>query len=134
MKSYQEIQITKHGAADVLKIHPFELSDPKENEVQIEVKGAGINFADIMMRQGLYPEAPKPPFVPGYEVSGKVLKVGPKVTKYRPGDRVMAACRFGGYTQGINVHELLVRKLPDGISFEAGAAIPVNYLTAWVGL
>jgi NADPH:quinone reductase-like Zn-dependent oxidoreductase len=107
---------------------------PLGGEVLIDVAAAGVNFADTMARVGLYPDAPKPPMVMGYEVAGTVAGVGPGVDGLRDGDRVMAGTRFGGYAEQVKVKAADVITLPDELSFEQGAAIPVNYATAWLGL
>ena len=128
------VAITKHGGPDVLQVQ--ERPDPVAGpgQVRIEVAAAGVNFADIMARIGLYPDAPKPPCVIGYEVAGTVLEVGPGVQGLTPGQRVMAGSRFNGYASQVAVSADDVVELPDGMSFEQGAAFPVNYATAWAGL
>jgi NADPH:quinone reductase-like Zn-dependent oxidoreductase len=103
-------------------------------EVRIDVKAAGINFADTMARVGLYPEAPKPPCVVGYEVAGDVESVGDGVESVNVGDKVMAGTRFGGQASMVTVPENQVFPLPDGFSYEQGAAFPVNYSTSYVAL
>ena len=90
--------------------------------------------ADTMARMGLYPDAPKPPSVVGYEVAGEVAAVGPGVDGLGPGDRVVAGTRFGGYAEQVVVKAADTVPLPDRLSFEEGAAVPVNYATAWAGL
>ena len=94
----------------------------------------GSNFADTMARAGLYPPAPKPPCVLGYEVSGVVEAVGPAVTGVQVGQRVMAGTRFGGQAEMVAVPEDNVLPLPDRLSFEQGAAVVVNYATAYGAL
>jgi NADPH:quinone reductase-like Zn-dependent oxidoreductase len=118
----------------VLKVE--ERPDPPAGpgEVRIDVKAAGINFADTMARVGLYPDAPKPPCVLGYEVSGVVESVGEGVTEYSAGDRVVAGTRFGGQASLVSVPEAQLLPLADRLSFEQGAAIPVNFATAYSGL
>ena len=113
-----------------------ERPDPEvgAGEVRIAVKAAGINFADTMARVGLYPDAPKPPSILGYEVAGEVESVGQGVTDWKPGDRVVAGTRFGGQASLVSVPEGQVLPLADRLSFEQGAAIPVNYSTAYCGL
>jgi NADPH:quinone reductase-like Zn-dependent oxidoreductase len=101
--------------------------------VRIRVRAAGVNFADIMMRIGLSPEAPRPPFVPGYEIAGVVEETGPEAA-FAAGDRVLAACRFGGYATQAVVPASQVRKIPDGMSDVEAAALPVNFMTAWIAL
>ena len=128
------IYISRFGGPEVLKLKEENNPEPSEGELQISVHAAGINFADLVMRVGLYPEAPKPPFVPGYEFAGVVKSIGRSVKDFKIGDRVLGACRFGGYTSELNTQALNVRKIPERISFEEAAAIPVNFMTAWVAL
>jgi NADPH:quinone reductase-like Zn-dependent oxidoreductase len=128
------IVITKHGGPNVLQVQ--EQPDPKlsAGEVRIDVAAAGINFADVMARIGLYPDAPKTPCVVGYEVAGTILELGDGVDGFAPGQRVFASTQFGGYASQVVVPAHNVVALPDGLSFEQGAAIPVNYGTAWAAL
>jgi NADPH:quinone reductase-like Zn-dependent oxidoreductase len=129
------VVITRHGPPEVLQVQERPAPDrPLGGQVAIEVAAAGINFADMMARVGLYPDAPKPPVVVGYEVAGTVLAVGPGVDNVQPGQRVIAGTRFGGYAEQVLVKAADTVPLPDDLSFEQGAAIPVNYPTAWAGL
>lgn len=128
------VVITKHGGPGVLETQ--EQPDPQlgAGEVRIDVAAAGINFADVMARMGLYQDAPKTPCVVGYEVAGTILELGEGVEGLTPGQRVFAGTQFGGYASQVVVPASDVVPLPDGLSFEQGAAIPVNYGTAWAGL
>ncbi|HEV3070983.1 MAG TPA: zinc-binding dehydrogenase [Solirubrobacteraceae bacterium] len=128
------VVLTKHGAPDVLKVQ--ERDDPPlaAGQVRIGVAAAGVNFADVMARVGLYRDAPKPPCVVGYEVAGTILELGEGVRDLIPGQRVVAGTQFGGYASQVVVPAEDVVALPDRLSFEQGAAIPVNYGTAWAGL
>ncbi len=128
------IVITKHGGPSVLQVQ--EQADPTlgPGEVRIDVAAAGINFADVMARMGLYQDAPKTPCVVGYEVAGTVLELGDGVEGFTVGQRVIAGTQFGGYASQVAVPAADVIALPDELSFEQGAAIPVNYGTAWAGL
>ena len=128
------VVLTGHGGPEVLQVQ--ERPDPAvgPGEVRIDVKAAGINFADTMARVGLYPEAPKPPCVLGYEVAGEVESVGTGVDAVKLGDRVMAGTRFGGQASMVSVPEGQVIPLDDSFSYEQGAAFPVNYSTAYVAL
>ena len=125
---------TANGGPEVLKVE--ERPDPPvgPGEVRIAVKAAGINFADTMARVGLYPDAPKPPCVMGYEVAGTVESVGAGVDGFAVGDRVMAGTRFGGQAELVSIPADQVLPLPEGLSFEQGAAFPVNYGTAYAAL
>jgi NADPH:quinone reductase-like Zn-dependent oxidoreductase len=128
------VVITKHGGPGVLEVQ--EMADPElgPGQVRIGVAAAGINFADVMARMGLYPDAPKTPFVVGYEVAGTILELGEDVSGLTPGQRVLAGTQFGGYASQVVVSAQDVVPLPEELSFEQGAAIPVNYATAWAGL
>ncbi len=125
---------TGNGGPEVLRVQ--ERPDPPvgPGEVRIAVKAAGINFADTMARVGLYPDAPKPPCVMGYEVAGEVESLGEGVSDFAVGDRVMAGTRFGGQVELISVPADQVLPLPERLSFEQGAAFPVNYGTAYAAL
>ena len=102
-------------------------------EVRVAVKATGINFADTMARAGTYPDAPPTPCVVGYEVAGEVESVGEGVEDFEAGDRVLAGTQFGGHAELVTVNAAQVRRLPEELSFEQGAAIPVNYATAYAG-
>jgi NADPH:quinone reductase-like Zn-dependent oxidoreductase len=106
----------------------------RDGTVLIDVKASGVNFADLMMTQGLYRDAPPLPFTPGYEVAGTVEKVGRGVTDINPGDRVIAATYFQGYATKVAADATKTFPLPSRLSFSQGAAILVNYFTAWVAL
>ena len=121
----QQIWITRAGPPDVLQVREASDLAPGPGEVRIRVHAAGINFADLMARVGLYPDAPKIPCVVGYEVSGVIDAVGSGVTRFSPGDRVFGMPRFGGYTDTLVVSEAQVFRMPAGMTFEQGAALPV---------
>jgi len=126
----RQLLIPRYGPPSVLTVR--EAPDPSVTggAVRIRVAAAGINFADLMARLGLYPDAPKPPCVVGYEVAGVVDAVGHGVAAPRIGDRVVALTRFGGYSDVVVVPSGQVFPLPTGWTFEEGAALPVTYLTA----
>jgi NADPH:quinone reductase-like Zn-dependent oxidoreductase len=127
--------ITKTGPPDVLQVRERPGPDaPGPGQLRIRVKAAGINFADLMARSGLYPEAPKPPCVVGYEFAGDVESVGEGVEEFASGDRVLGGTRFGGYAELVTVGEDELFPLPADWSYEEGAALPVNYATAYAGL
>src|SRR6476469_6420371 len=105
--------IPRHGAADVFEMREAPDPTPREGEIRIRVRAAGINFADILARIGLYPDAPKPPVVVGYEVAGVVDAVGEGVTGLHEGDRVLALTRFGGYADCVVVPVSQAFRFPD---------------------
>jgi NADPH:quinone reductase-like Zn-dependent oxidoreductase len=126
--------ITRHGPPEALQVE--ERPDPPvgPGEVRIAVKAAGINFADTLARIGLYPDAPKVPCVVGYEVAGEIESVGEGVDSHQVGDRVMAGTRFNGQAELLTVPSDQALPLPKKLSFEEGAAFPVNYGTAYAAL
>jgi len=126
--------ITEHGPPEVLKVLERPDPSPGPGEVRIAVKAAGINFADLLARLGFYADAPKPPCVVGYEVAGEVESLGDGVEGVSAGDRVLAPTKFGGYAELAIAPAMDVIPLPEGWSFEEGAAFPVVYATAYAGL
>jgi NADPH:quinone reductase-like Zn-dependent oxidoreductase len=122
------VVITKHGDLSVMQVQDRpDPPPPGAGQVRIAVRAAGVNFADHLARVGLYPDAPKPPMVVGYEVAGTIEAVGDGVDAARVGERVFAGTRFGGYAEIVNVQAADAVSLPDALTFEQGAAIPVNY-------
>ena len=127
----KQVFISGHGDPDRLELRDGPDPQPANQALRIRVRASGINFADILARQGLYPDAPKPPCVVGYEVSGRVDAVGADVPRDWIGKEVFALTRFGGYADTVVVPENQVFEKPAALSHEQCAAIPVNYLTAW---
>jgi NADPH:quinone reductase-like Zn-dependent oxidoreductase len=99
--------------------------------VRVRVSAAGLNFAEVMAAQGLYPDAPKPPCVVGYEVAGVIDALGEQTQGLTAGQRVLAMTHFGGHADAVCVPAEHVLGIPDAMSFEEAAAVPVNYLTAY---
>src|SRR5579884_1839528 len=128
------VVITGHGGPEKLQVENRPDPRPGPGEVRVEVAAAGVNFADVMARIGLYPDAPKPPCVVGYEVAGTVIELGAGVSGLADGQRVLAGTMFGGYASQVAVPAADVVPVPDSLSFEQAAAVPVNYATAWAGL
>lgn len=130
----KQIWITKAGPPEVLEVREAANPTARTGEVRIRVAASGVNFADIMGRMGIYRDAPDIPYVPGYEVAGTIDQVGQGVTGLKEGDEVVAATRFGGYSDVVSVpHRQVFRRL-EWMSVEDGAALPVNYLTAYLAL
>lgn len=127
----RQIWIPKAGPPEVLELRETRDPLPGPGEVRIRVEASGVNFADVMGRLGIYPDLPKMPVVVGYEVAGRVDAVGRDVETDWKGRDVFAMCRFGGYSDVVCVHESLVSTRPGGMSAQEGAALPVNYLTAY---
>ena len=130
-KSYR---ITKVGSLNNLRLVEEEITRPIDNEVCIEVKAIGLNFADVFTIMGLYRAAPKENFIPGLEFSGVVIDKGKNAENVNVGDKIMGSIRFGSYTTHINIDHRYVIKLPGGWSFEDGASFIVQGLTAYYAL
>ncbi len=127
----KQIWITRYGGPETLELREAALAPPAAGEVTVAVKAVGINFADLMARKGLYPDAPKPPCVVGYEVAGKVEALGPGVEPRWRDKEVFALTRFGGYSDKVNLPANQLFEMPSRLTFQEAAAIPVNYLTAY---
>jgi NADPH:quinone reductase-like Zn-dependent oxidoreductase len=127
----RQVVTTANGGIEVLKVQEAPDPKPAEGEVVVQVKAAGLNFADILARQGLYPDGPKKPCVMGYEVAGVIEAVGEGVDPQLAGKPVVAMTRFRGQAEKVAIaaNQLFVK--PESLSFELAAAIPVNYLTAY---
>lgn len=127
----KQIWISKAGPPEVLRLQEAVDPIPRNGEVRLRVEAAGVNFADVLGRMGVYPDAPKIPYVPGYEVAGVVDAIGQGVPNLKEGDHAFALTRFGGYSDVVCVPYKQAFKRFDWMSAEEGAAIPVNYLTAY---
>lgn len=125
------IWITKVGGPEVLEVREAPDPEPGPGEVRVRVKAAGLNFAEISARMGLYPDAPKIPCVVGYEAAGVVDALGDGVQGIAAGTRVMALIRFGAHADTLIVPAGQAIPIPDAMTFEEAAAIPVNYITAY---
>jgi NADPH2:quinone reductase len=124
------IIVTRSGGPEVLQVQDIPGPEPKENQVLVNVKVCGVNFADILMANGTYAAGPKPPFIAGREFSGKVLSTG---------EDVMGYVQANGFAERIVSRREFLWKMPNGWTYEQGAAFPVNYFTAffaywWAGL
>jgi len=128
----RQIVNTSNGSYDVLELQDVADLSPADDELLIEVKASGLNFADILARKGQYSDGPDKPCVMGYEVSGIVAGVGSAVTGNWMGKEVLAITRFGGQAEQVLVKENQVYVKPERLTFEEAATLPVNYITAWV--
>ena len=130
----RQITITEYGGPEVLRVTEAPDPTPGPGEIRVSVSAAGLNFADVSARMGLYPDAPKPPMVVGYEASGVVDRLGDGVTGFEVGERVLVLSRFGGQSSSVVVPMSQAVVIPDELDLVAAAAIPVNYLTAYLML
>jgi NADPH:quinone reductase-like Zn-dependent oxidoreductase len=127
----RQVVIPRYGPPEVLTVREGPDPTPGPGEVRVRVGAAGINFADVAARMGLYPDAPPLPAVMGYEVAGRIDALGAGVSEFAVSEEVLAMTRFGGYSDVVCVPTATVLKRPAGMSVEEGAAMPVVYLTAW---
>jgi len=125
------VWIRKHGGPNVLEVRETDDPAPGPGEVRIRVRACGLNFAEVSARQGIYPDAPKPPCVVGYEGAGVIDALGEGVDDVEVGARVMFVSEFGGHSDTVVIERYMLVPIPDELSFEDAAAMPVNYLTAY---
>lgn len=125
----KSLTVTEYGEADVLQADETDRPEPGEGQVLIEVKAAGINFADIMQRRGHYHGGPVPPYTPGMEVAGVIAEVGDGVNR-EPGESVVSLVNGGGYAEYAVADARGLLAIPDGLAFEEAAGFPVQWLTA----
>ncbi len=127
-------KINKAGSINNLKLVTESLSEPEENEVTVQVKAIGLNFADVFCIQGLYKAAPKENLIPGLEFSGIVINKGKNVNEFHIGEKVIGITKFGAFTTHINLNKDYLIKLPIDWSFEEGASFVVQALTAYYAI
>jgi NADPH:quinone reductase-like Zn-dependent oxidoreductase len=130
----RQVAITRYGPPEVLQVREADDPVPGRGHVRIRVRAAGVNFADVLARLGLYADAPPLPAVVGYEVAGYIDDAGPDVTAVAPGDRVTALVQFGGYADCVVCPVHQVFPTPPRLSDAEAAAVPVTYLTAALAL
>jgi synaptic vesicle membrane protein VAT-1 len=128
------VVVSRFGGPEVLGVKDVPAPRPGPGQLLIEVRAAGLNFADVLARLGVYKGAPPRPFIPGIEVAGLIEAMGEGVTGFSPGDRVLGFCAFGGYAEKAVLNALTAWKMPPDMGFPEAAALPVQYLTAWHGL
>jgi NADPH:quinone reductase-like Zn-dependent oxidoreductase len=125
------VYIRRPGRPEVLEVRDVAAPTQGGNDLVIRVRAAGINFADVLARQGVYPDAPPYPCVVGYEVAGIVESAGKPALDHWIGKEVLALTDFGGYAELAACDANYVWEKPAGLSFETAASIPLNYITAW---
>jgi NADPH2:quinone reductase len=128
------IVIRAPGGPDVLVPEQRPVPQPGEGEVLVKVAAAGVNRPDVMQRQGLYPPPKGATDIPGLEIAGEVVVLGPGVTRWKVGDRVMALVVGGGYAQYCLAHESACLPVPPGLSMTEAAAIPETFFTVYHNL
>lgn len=122
------------GGPEVLRLVERPVPQPKEGEILVRVRAAGINRPDVIQRQGGYPPPPGAPDILGLEIAGEVVGSDPNSNRFPLGARVMALVAGGGYADYAVVHESNALPVPDGLSFEEAGAIPETYFTVWTNV
>lgn len=130
----QAVTLHRPGPPRSLRVEPCDEPAIGPHDVLIRVKAAGVNFADVLARQGLYPDAPRPPYILGNETAGDVIEAGEDVVGLKRGQRVLAYHRGGGYAERVSVPAAQVFALPDSIPYQSAVLLPLNYGTAYVSL
>ncbi|HEU5003132.1 MAG TPA: zinc-binding dehydrogenase [Actinomycetota bacterium] len=130
----EQVWIRSAGGPEVLEVREAPDLHPRAGQIRIAVSAAGVCFADVLARAGLYPDAPKPPTVVGYEVAGHVDEVGAGVAGLTEGERVIALTHFGGYSSSVVVPADRVQVVPAGKDLKKAAGLPVNFLSAYLML
>jgi len=129
--NYKRIIAARRGGPEVLQLIEEELLEPEFKQVRIKVIAAGVSFADVLMREGVYVGMPDFPFTPGYDIVGIVDMIGTDVKNIKPGNTVAALTKTGGYAQYIFLAEDELIHVPDGIDPAEGVSLILNYLTAY---
>lgn len=129
--NYKRIVITRHGGSEVLKLLEDELPEPKAGEVRVKILASGVAFTDVLIREGLYPGIPKPPFSPGYEIVGIVDKLGLGVSTLELGQRVVALTVIGGYSEFLCLPVAELVPVPTGVDTLEAVSLVLQYVTAY---
>jgi NADPH2:quinone reductase len=131
MSRMKAIKVEEFGEPEVLQLGEVEKPSPDEGEVLVEVKSAGVNYADTMRRRNQYVERQELPFTPGSEIAGTVAEVGESVEGVNTGDRIVTLLGTGGYAEYVVAPARNLIPLPEGMDFDDAAAIPLQGLTAY---
>jgi NADPH2:quinone reductase len=128
---YARVLVTQPGGPDVLKIVELEAREPNADEVRVKVLAAGVSYADLLMREGVHPETPATPFTPGWDLIGRVDRLGDGVSGFEPGQMVAALPVYGGYTEVICLPQDELIPVPAGLDAAEAVTLVMNYVTAY---
>lgn len=128
------VEITRPGGPEVLQMASRPVPRPGPGEVCVRVAAAGVNRPDVFQRLGRYAPPPGASDIPGLEVSGTIVAVGPDVSRWRPGDRVCALLAGGGYAEYCVVPAVQCLPVPRGLDAVRAAAIPETFFTVWTNV
>jgi NADPH2:quinone reductase len=127
----QAVSIREPGDSEVLQSVTVPVPDPQESDVLVRVRAAGVNRPDILQRLGLYPLPQDASPLPGLEIAGEIVASGGALSRWKPGDKVMALTHGGGYAEYCTVHEDHCLAMPESLSFIEAAAVPETFFTVW---
>ncbi|KAM7424152.1 hypothetical protein PAMA_000480 [Pampus argenteus] len=133
-KEIRAVILSGFGGLNKLRVTKKAMPEPQDGEVKIRVKACGLNFLDLMVRQGSIDNPPKPPLVPGFECSGIVESVGQNTKGFEIGDRVMAFVNYNAWAEVVCTPVEFVYKLPDEMTFAEAAAFSLNFVAAYMML
>ncbi len=125
------IQLTGYKGFESMQLFEVEKPKPAANEVLLEVKAAGVNFAELELTKGRYRIPKEPPFIMGFEAAGVVVELGARVKNLKVGDRITSLVSTGGYAEFATADATVAIPIPEGISFNEAATIPVQGLSAY---
>jgi NADPH:quinone reductase len=128
------VEIAAPGGPEQLKSSTRPTPQPKDGEVLVRVEAAGVNRPDVMQRQGRYPPPPGASDLPGMEIAGEIVALGPRVSGVSIGDKITSLLPGGGYAAYAIAAAPLCMPIPEGLSMVEAAAIPETYLTVWTNL
>ncbi|HMD29160.1 MAG TPA: NAD(P)H-quinone oxidoreductase, partial [Steroidobacteraceae bacterium] len=128
------VEIAAPGGPEQLKSSVRPIPQPGEGEVLVQVAAAGVNRPDVMQRQGRYPPPPGASDLPGMEIAGQIVALGPKVSGLSVGDKITSLLPGGGYAAYAIAAAPLCMPIPEGLSMVEAAAIPETFMTVWTNL
>ena len=126
--------VTRYGGPEVIQIRDAPIPEPGPDQVLVRVRCIGLNFADIVGRFGAYPGTPKPPYIPGLEFSGDVVRIGAGVTKFSGRERIMGYSKLGSHAEYVLVNQYYATAVPEQMTYEEAASFLVSMLSAYHGL
>lgn len=128
---YTRVSVSERGGSGTLRLSTDDLPEPGPGQALVRVSAAGVSFGDVLLRAGVIPNGPKPPFVPGFDITGTVERLGPGVTGPTPGGTVTALVGEGGYAEYAVVPADRLVPVPDGLAPTRVAAVVLNYFVAY---
>jgi len=131
MLKMKAIRFEAYGGPEVLELVDIDKPTVGDQEVLVEVKAIGVNYADIARREGKYVVPTPLPFMPGAEIAGVITEVGKDVKRYKPGMRVVSLIESAGYAEYVGLHEMALAPIPDGVDFVNAVALPLQGQTAY---